>query len=354
MSAPLYSIVIPTFNRAHLIEQTLESVFNQTYTNWECIIVDDGSTDNTSNLLKSYVQKDARFSYFTRPLYVPSGGNGSRNFGLAQSKGNLVIFLDSDDLLKTDCIESRNKCLLTANYDFDMLVSHTASFNKEIGDSDLLWNYIVPHDSNINILKRYMNLDMPWCTNGVTWSKPFLNKIGTWNENLISWQDWELHSRAMFYNPTILYNTKHADNYFRKDTAHVSIGTEHKSKVYLKSIETAIKSVSKLMLRLNTAERSVLKPYLLNITHKMLIAFPIENGKKYAPIRIAFNLIGVKMVNAANFAWVYIVLTFGKSSKLKKYFFRKDYPSIQNRLVLRSTYLKIKESSISKGPDIVL
>jgi glycosyltransferase involved in cell wall biosynthesis len=346
MSEPLYSIVIPTFNRAHLIEQTLYSVLNQTYLNWECIVVDDGSTDNTSNLMKHHIQKDLRLSYLDRPQHLLSGGNAARNFGLKHCKGNYVIFLDSDDLLKADCLTIRNKCLFEANYNFDMLVSHTGTFKTQIGDSDLLWNSIVVNSSYDGIIKRFFNLDMPWHTNGVTWSKSFINAIGKWDETLISWQDWELHSRAMFHKPKILYNIEQVDNYFRNDIKHVSIGTKYKSKLYLLSIEKAIKSVSKLVSRLDTVEQAVLRPDLIKLSHKMLIAFPIENNRFYDPIKILFKLVGSKLINFRDFAWVYLVLISSRRSKLKKYLFMKYILNVQKRLVLSSTYLQLKESSL--------
>lgn len=56
MKEPLVSIIIPTFNRAHLIGETLDSIIAQTYTHWECIVVDDGSTDNTEEIMNSYQQ----------------------------------------------------------------------------------------------------------------------------------------------------------------------------------------------------------------------------------------------------------------------------------------------------------
>ena len=67
MKQALISIIIPTFNRAHLIGETLDSVLAQTYPNWECIIVDDGSTDTTDEVVGEYVKKDSRFLYHHRP-----------------------------------------------------------------------------------------------------------------------------------------------------------------------------------------------------------------------------------------------------------------------------------------------
>ncbi len=99
MSNPLVSIIIPTFNRAHLISETLDSVLAQTYQNWECIVVNDGSTDATLDLLKTYMAKDARFKYHERPNNHLAGGNGARNYGFELSKGEYIQWFDSDDLM---------------------------------------------------------------------------------------------------------------------------------------------------------------------------------------------------------------------------------------------------------------
>jgi glycosyltransferase involved in cell wall biosynthesis len=87
---PLVSIIIPTYNRAHLIGETLDSVLAQTYQNWECIIVDDDSTDKTDEVVGAYVEKDSRFKYYHRPDEHLPGGNGARNYGFKMSTGEYV------------------------------------------------------------------------------------------------------------------------------------------------------------------------------------------------------------------------------------------------------------------------
>lgn len=88
-----FSIIIPTYNRAWCIERAIDSVLGQKYQNWEMIIVDDGSTDNTEELVEKYLS-DKRIRYF----YKNNGGVGSaRNLGLKFASGGFVMFLDSDD-----------------------------------------------------------------------------------------------------------------------------------------------------------------------------------------------------------------------------------------------------------------
>ena len=83
---PLISIIIPTYNRAQIIGETLDSLIAQTYANWECIAVDDGSTDNTDEVLVAYCNKDTRFQYHHRPKDKLKGPNSCRNYGFTRSK----------------------------------------------------------------------------------------------------------------------------------------------------------------------------------------------------------------------------------------------------------------------------
>src|SRR5688572_15780741 len=87
------SIVIPTYNRAHLISRAIASVINQTFGEWELIIADDGSTDNTQEVVKGFLH-DSRIRYYKKGN---SGAAESRNAGVKIASGNYVSFLDSDD-----------------------------------------------------------------------------------------------------------------------------------------------------------------------------------------------------------------------------------------------------------------
>lgn len=98
---PQVTVVIATFNYANLIGQTLDSLLEQTLTDWECVIVDDGSTDNTREVVSSYLA-DERFRYFLIPN---SGPSASRNFGVKHATGRYIQFLDADDLLESRKLE---------------------------------------------------------------------------------------------------------------------------------------------------------------------------------------------------------------------------------------------------------
>lgn len=90
----LISVILPTYNRAHLLPTAIESVMEQTYHNWELIIIDDGSTDNTGLVAGRYVKGDSRIRYFYQEN---KGGGAARNTGMKYAKGQYITFLDSDD-----------------------------------------------------------------------------------------------------------------------------------------------------------------------------------------------------------------------------------------------------------------
>lgn len=103
---PHFSIIIPTFNRANRLIQTIHSVTNQAYANFELIIIDDGSTDNTSSVVKSIA--DNRIHY----IYKPNEERAiARNFGVRQAKGDYITFLDSDDGLYLHFLEEAESLL---------------------------------------------------------------------------------------------------------------------------------------------------------------------------------------------------------------------------------------------------
>lgn len=112
--ADLVSIIMPSYNTASFIEETIQSVLNQTYTNWELIIVDDCSTDNTDEVLENI--KDSRIRYFKNDKN--SGAAVSRNKALREARGQWIAYLDSDDLWMPEKLEKQIHFMETNGYAF--------------------------------------------------------------------------------------------------------------------------------------------------------------------------------------------------------------------------------------------
>lgn len=99
---PLVSVIVPCYKQAQYLSETLDSVLAQTYPYWECIIVNDGSPDDTEEIAKIYCAKDNRYKY----VYQKNGGLASaRNTGIHNSQGEFILPLDSDDLIGKEYLE---------------------------------------------------------------------------------------------------------------------------------------------------------------------------------------------------------------------------------------------------------
>jgi glycosyltransferase involved in cell wall biosynthesis len=126
----LCSIIIPVFNRASLLPETLESIIGQSYANWECILIDDASTDNSFEVAKNFSLRDSRINVFKRPFYLKKGANTCRNYGFKISTGDLVQWFDSDDLMSSDFIEKKVNSFVLNNV--DMVVCNATLFSPNI------------------------------------------------------------------------------------------------------------------------------------------------------------------------------------------------------------------------------
>ena len=182
------SIIVPTYNGLEHLKKLINSVIVQSYTNWELIIVDDFSQDNTISELKE-LQSD-KVKIFERSSKV-KGACSCRNEGLIKSEGELIIFLDSDDLLMPWCLEQRMKFFKTG--DFDFIVTNGILINPN--SQKYFWNC----KNEFQNLDRFFMLDSPWSTTGPTFRKSWLieNSI-IWDLKLNIWQDVDFHISILF------------------------------------------------------------------------------------------------------------------------------------------------------------
>lgn len=99
---PTISIIVPCYNQAEFLDETLQSVIDQEFQNWECIIVNDGSPDNTEDIAKEWVEKDCRIKYYTKRN---TGVSDTRNFGIKHATGEFILPLDADDTIDKSYIK---------------------------------------------------------------------------------------------------------------------------------------------------------------------------------------------------------------------------------------------------------
>jgi glycosyltransferase involved in cell wall biosynthesis len=190
MYQPLVTIIIPTFNRAQLLSATLDSVIAQTYTNWECIVVDDGSTDATPAVVSSYIQKDTRFNYYKRPVDQPKGANTCRNYGFEKSKGEFINWFDDDDILLPDFIESK-VCLFSE--EVQMVICSGYLVNEHLKEPLILNMF-----NSSNIFRDYLVWRLKILTPSILFRKTFLEKQRLFSTIIKRGQETELFSRLFF------------------------------------------------------------------------------------------------------------------------------------------------------------
>lgn len=187
MNQPLVSVILPTYNRACLINRSIKSVLNQTYTNIELIIVDDASDDNTEEVVKAF--NDNRIVYIQH--IKNTGGAGARNSGIKKSQGKYIAFQDDDDEWINQKLEKQMNVMLSSSSrvgvvysSFKRIKNHTFSI--------IPGNQVLDKEGNI----LHQLLDDNFVTTQVSLVKKecFLT-AGLFDENLPRLQDWDLWIR---------------------------------------------------------------------------------------------------------------------------------------------------------------
>jgi glycosyltransferase involved in cell wall biosynthesis len=188
---PLVSVLIPAYNAAPWIEQTINSVLAQTWQPLEIIVVDDGSSDETLTVARTII--DDRVQVFTQPN---QGAAAARNHALRQSTGDYLQFLDADDLLAPDKIEQQIK-LLQASPPNCIAAGAWARFydhpREAVFTLDILWQHLLPVDWLIAAWQE--NLMM----HPAAWLVPrsVIDAVGEWDENLSLNDDGEYFCRVI-------------------------------------------------------------------------------------------------------------------------------------------------------------
>ena len=203
---PLVSIVMPTYNRGYIIEKAIFSAISQTYTNWELIIVDDASTDETESVVTGI--RDERIRYVRNE--INRGANFSRNRGCSLAKGDYLAFLDSDNYWEKEMLESQMEILVSSS---DEIAFVFCRVRFQQFDGPLEEGRVVPRQyfdaGQLNKVLSYGNMiDM----NTVVMKKEAFCNVNGFDEEMPRLQDYELFLRlVLMYNYKVLYNPQVLD-----------------------------------------------------------------------------------------------------------------------------------------------
>jgi len=262
---PLISIIIPTFNRSHLLGETLDSIIAQTYTNWECIVVDDGSTDYTQELMDFYIASNPRISYFKRPKNRLRGANACRNYGFELSKGDYINWFDDDDLMHPEKLERQLNSLENSDYNFT--VCQTLVFDNKINNILGLRNPLIISD---HTFYDYLTMKIGWLTQAPLWKKVFLIQNNfKFDEELQAAQEWEFHCRILNKFPEYAV-LNDALVLLKKHEFSITYSQNGKRRFWC-YFQARLKVYKNIDLVLDSDCNQFLKIYLLNSFKKMIV-----------------------------------------------------------------------------------
>jgi glycosyltransferase involved in cell wall biosynthesis len=199
--SPLISVIIPCYNYALYLPDSIGSIMDQSYSNWECLVIDDGSTDNSGEIIRGFCAKDRRISYF---LQANSGPTVARNYGLKLAKGEFIQFLDADDLLENRKMEKQ--VAVFNREDCDIVYGSVKYFNSpdrsRLYDSEDLrsgpWMKKLSGSGDTMILELLKGNIME--TSAPLIRKSLFERLGNMNEELLFNEDWELWARFAIGN----------------------------------------------------------------------------------------------------------------------------------------------------------
>ncbi|MFV8342085.1 glycosyltransferase family 2 protein [Flavobacterium sp. XS2P39] len=178
------SIIVPCYNQAQYLDESLQSLCDQTYTNWECAIVNDGSPDNTEEVARKWEDKDPRFTY----LYKENGGvSSARNLGIEKAEGVFVLTLDADDKYEATFIEKALNVLVN---------------NPEIGIVSS-WGKYFTNDKQLHVFKTTARSITDFLFHNAAnmgsslYRKECWEKVGGYDEDPRNgYEDWEFYLRV--------------------------------------------------------------------------------------------------------------------------------------------------------------
>jgi len=311
----LVTIIIPTYNRAKLIGETLDSVLAQTYTNWECIVVDDGSSDATEERVMHYVNKDSRFQFLIRPDSRKKGSAASRNIGFEASKGDFIQWLDSDDLLLPNAIETYLKHFTTG---YDTVIG-------KVTQTDLLTGIKLKTNgfNYSHLIEDYFGGKITFYVCGPMWRRTFLEKqIALFDEELSILIDWDFNLSMLYAKPNIYFLEKSLIFYRQHN---FSLKTNIK-RLHPEKLEAAFKIRYKhfdILIENSLARKEVIITHIRDL-HLQIVRYSIQEmspniGKHHFKKVLEHDL---KLFNFVHFIRVFIgyysFLLFGKGYRFLK------------------------------------
>lgn len=266
-----YSIIIPVYNVEEYLDRCLKSILNQTYFNYEVIIVNDGSPDNSDNIIKSYEKEDKRFKGYKK---VNGGLSDARNYGLKYATGDYLIFIDADDYIENNYLEKVND-VLERNKDIDVL-----KFKIKLVDEgeNLIRMENGLNKEGVTSFEELVKLEFL----EPAWS--YVYKLSFWKENNFTYlkgmihEDFGLTPEILMKANKIYYLNSYLYNYVQRNGSIMS--SNNKEKLHKKAYDMLYQYDRLIKINYNK-DTKVYKSFLANALISKTNTLDKEEQKKY-------------------------------------------------------------------------
>lgn len=272
---PELSIIIPCYNSEKTLEETLFSIINQKFQNWEAIIINDGSVDNSEKIALKFVRKDSRFKYFKTEN---TGLGAARNLGLSKADGNFILPLDSDNKIgKYFAYKAIN--ILNMNSEFGIVYGDAEYFDERKG----LWK--------VGDFDKYRILQHNYIDACAVIRKSLFDELGGYDENLPhqGHEDWEFWLRVIgstkkfYYLPEITFSYRVTSNSMINSFSNLMIN-ENVNYIKDKHAPLYIKSFSDLYFDYRHLQKNINSNKTVKFQKKL--EQKIQSFKNYLPFKI--------------------------------------------------------------------
>lgn len=343
---PLVSIIVPCFNVEKYVEECIDSVILQDYENWECILINDGSRDNTFDIIKNIELKESRIRVFTQENL---GLSATRNKGIENANGEFLFFLDSDDILSHDAISTLVSSFQNNDIICGIITSFTLSKRNDTRGLQLFHpkeGAINFENSDFEVLRRTMETGLTPVAQNRLYRKDFIE------QHQLRFKSGILHEDELWFFETMLFakNVKfiNKETYFyridNQDSITKNVG-DRNLESYIQIMEEIVKKYSQ------HKQFGVISTWYAVYVKKIFIDFAIRDRSKlsdqiisrlesalknsYIPLGNEYNLsknndLYYKIINK---------LSLQDFSTIQKYFFRNPINSLRKIMnVIKISY----------------
>lgn len=263
----LVSIIIPVYNRAHIVGRTLDTVIAQTHRPLQLVLVDNLSSDNTLEVLNSFKREhespDLQIDVVQEPYHTASA---ARNRGAGEARGEWLMFFDSDDLMAPDLVEKYIGVIEREGRNCDLVATRGV---RLLADGS---RYVLPFFTSDLLANHILHSILP--TQRYILTRELFNRSGGWGRDVRGWDDWEIGLRLLLLNPRVAFLAD-AERVTVIDSGEASItGVDFSSKVgqWERTIDTMLDNVAK-------ANPGVRFERLLHYRRVVLAALYLHEGR---------------------------------------------------------------------------